>query len=74
MCPEDIVVLVTAVSLGIAQGHSETELNYLGAVFTQIGDNLILFASQCALNDECCEKCNSQSKSSSEQVNDFIIS
>jgi hypothetical protein len=46
LSPEELVVFISTVSIAIAQGKSDDELNVLAAVFSQIGDTLATISAQ----------------------------
>lgn len=55
MNPCELTAAITAISNTLACKLSTNELNFLGAVLTQLGDTLITIASQRTLCEELAE-------------------
>lgn len=55
ICPEELVALVSALSVAIAKDLSINQLDILSAVLVQLGDTLATIAIQRNLIEECNE-------------------
>lgn len=46
MCPEELVTLISTLSISIAKCRTSDEISWLSAVFVLLGDNLAAIAAQ----------------------------
>lgn len=56
LCPSELAFLVNLISISIAEGKTNNELNTLSVVFSQIADTLATIVVQREIIEECCEE------------------
>lgn len=44
MCPNQLVAVISALAIGLADGHSDEDVQLLAVFFTQLGDTLATIA------------------------------
>ncbi len=55
LCPNELVTLITATAISLAEGRSLEEINLLSAVFVQLGDTLATIIAQQEMINLCCQ-------------------
>ena len=58
MCPNELVAVISALAVGLAEGRAEEDVELLAVFFTQLGDTLATIAlrrRQCESTKQLCE-------------------
>ena len=58
MCPNELVAVISALAIGLAEGRAEEYVELLAVFFTQLGDTLATIAlrrRQCESPKQLCE-------------------
>lgn len=68
LCPNELVTLITATAISLAEGKTVEELGLLSSVFAQLGDTLATIVIQREFIEDCCKKINSNTKNQEDSI------